>query len=567
MNEDPGLLNGHVVYFNNHLAFGYIIDENINPVFFHLNSFATKLYRTTVFNQRVCYKQYGNNDGPYHRKYSVIEGSMSLEEVDSSCFKAYSNKDCLSKDDLATIFHSEYKQVVFQGIEFNFDLDFTNETLEDKLIFFVDCTFHENVLFLQCKFDRSVFFLDCKFHRNFSFKGSVIKENLHLESSAFLGYGGASFRGVECENIYFDFGIQGPKDLVWFNELNLSASLIISGSFQNQIQFHGDQDSHSKFSKINEIVIGKEYYNSQSANRTTIEAEISFSNIIVKTIEILNSEIDRIYIDHLEISALEIYNSEVDGLISITNSTFQGKDGCCAIKNCSIGTKIIFKNDHFHGHLNLDGTIADKLVLLENCDFSENGSISVYSLLTDKFRIYPTSLLFNKNRYIFRCPKFLLLKREKEFKKRTRNSPEERLKLTDEYISLKNWFRDAGLIDFEDIAYFNQRSKKRMNIFHKLFFKNIFGWGVRLWNLLWSSLIIILLFSITFILITDLNISHSILLSFQSFTGGIFGSWLNLCPQTDNPMSSISLVVVVERTLGVIFVTVFIGAYMRKILR
>jgi len=567
MNEDFELHHGNVVYFNNYLAFGYIVNENLNPVFFHLNSFSTKLYRTAVFNQKAGYRLFEKHKDPYSRDYSVLDNTLELQDIGKSSFKEYSEKDDLTIENLGAILESEDKIIVFQGIEINFDLYFLNKTIPDKLIFFADCVFNNNVLFLQCQFDRSVFFLSCKFYQNFSFKGSIIKESLHLEASSFLGSGGASFRGIACENIYFDFGIQGPKDLVWFNELNISNRLIISGTFISQIQFHGDQDSGEKLSRINEIIIGKEYYNSQNANRTSIKAEISFFNIIGNTIEIINTEIDKISINNLKISSLAIYNAEIKGLISISNSTFHGSKACCVIQNASVGTKMLFKNDHFHGSLDLDGTIADKLVLIEDCNFPGNGSLSVYSLLTDKFRIYPPTLLFNKEEYIFSCPKFLLLKREKNFKKITKRSTEERLKLTDEYISLRNWFKDAGMIDFEDIAYFNQRSKKRINIFQVVFFRNIFGWGVRLWNLLWSSMAIILLFSIVFLLITDLNISHAMLLSFQSFTGGIFGSWLTLCPQTDNPMSLTSLLVVMERTLGVIFVTVFIGAYMRKILR
>lgn len=558
---------GHVVYFNNHVGFGYIIDNENRPIFFHLNSFSEKTYRTALINQKVRYNLFKTNDSPFNREHCVLDDSLIINKGKRNYIKNQIKSKHILKGEFNNFLNSEEKIIILKDIVFDFELNYTTVKIKDKIIFFLDCTFNKNVLFINCLFDESVFFLNCKFYNQFSFKDSIIKNDLHLEASYFEGNDGVSFRGLECKNIYFDFGINGPKEMVWLNELKVTNNLIISGYFQSPIQLHGDQDSNSKVSKINRIIIGKEYYNSQCANRTKINAPLNFSNIVTDKIEIINTEIENIQLNNIQAKNLTTSNIEVNGYFNISNTIFSSVNECCTIENCNISSKIIFRNDHFHGVLNLDSTVVDKLVLIEDCLFEKNGCISIYSLITDKFKITPPSLLFNNSKTFLTCPKFKLLKREKHFKSLTKKSRAERLKLADEYISLRNWFNKEGVVDFEDIAYYNQRSRRKINIFQYIFYKNIFGWGVRIWNLLWSSMMFILTFSIIYKFLANITITHSLLLSFQSFFGVIFGSWINVCPQVDNPLSIISLIVVFEEALGIVFITIFIGAYMRKLLR
>lgn len=567
MKNNQEFQEGHVVYFNNHLGFGYIIDKEYRPIFFHLISFCEKSYRTASTNQKVKYSLFNANESPFNRKHSVLDDSLIPIKGGNRYFKNHIKSNRILKSEFHEFLNSDEKIVIFKDIIFDFELNYTAVRIKDKLILFLDCTFNKNVLFINCNFDESVFFLNCKFYNQFSFKNSILKENIHLEASSFEGNNGVSFRGLECKNIYFDFGINGPKDMVWLNELKVTNDLIISGYFQSQIQLYGDQDSDSTMSNINRIIIGKEYYNSQSANRTKIKATLSFSNIISNRIEIINTEIDKIQFNNSQVQNLTVSDIEVNGLFSITNTKFLGLNECCKIENCNISSKIILRNDHFHGLLNLDSTVVDKLVFIEDCTFKDNGCISIYSLITDKFKITPASVLFNNSKSILSSPKFKLLKREKYFKNVTKESQIERSKLTDEYISLRNWFNKEGLVNYEDIAYYNQRSRKKNNIFQYIFFQNIFGWGVRIWNLLWSSLAFILAFGILYKFLGSMSLMYSLLLSFQSFLGAIFGSWININSQIDNPLSIISLIVVIEEAFGIIFVTIFIGAYMRKLLR
>ncbi|MCP9479421.1 hypothetical protein NNA33_16085 [Marisediminitalea aggregata] len=60
----------------------------------------------------------------------------------------------------------------------------------------------------------------------------------------------------------------------------------------------------------------------------------------------------------------------------------------------------------------------------------------------------------------------------------------------------------------------------------------------------------------------DMSWLASFALSIQGFTGNFFGKWPDY-----EPSGLIAALTVLESVLGIVFITVFIGAYIRKLLR
>ena len=113
------------------------------------------------------------------------------------------------------------------------------------------------------------------------------------------------------------------------------------------------------------------------------------------------------------------------------------------------------------------------------------------------------------------------------------------------------------------MAYFHMRQCYHSNVFTRFVFGVIFGWGVRLSNIAISSLIVILIFSgVIMISAPKIVFLKALSLSTQSFISSFFGKWDDYPPE-----GMLSGIVTFESIVGVIFITVFVGAYLRKLLR
>jgi ABC-type Co2+ transport system permease subunit len=89
------------------------------------------------------------------------------------------------------------------------------------------------------------------------------------------------------------------------------------------------------------------------------------------------------------------------------------------------------------------------------------------------------------------------------------------------------------------------------------------GWGVYLRNIALSSLVMVLLFAAVYQLLNQqLTLPQSVLLSFQSFISSFLGDW-----SVYNLSATMTTLITLESYLGVLFITVFVGAYIRKLLR
>jgi hypothetical protein len=113
------------------------------------------------------------------------------------------------------------------------------------------------------------------------------------------------------------------------------------------------------------------------------------------------------------------------------------------------------------------------------------------------------------------------------------------------------------------MAYFHMRQSYHSNVSTRFVFGIILGWGVRLSNIAIFSKIVVLLFS-GVIMISDSkkNFLKALSLSTQGFICSFFGKW------DDYPPGGMLLgIVTFESIVGVISITAFVGAYLRKLLR
>ena len=116
------------------------------------------------------------------------------------------------------------------------------------------------------------------------------------------------------------------------------------------------------------------------------------------------------------------------------------------------------------------------------------------------------------------------------------------------------------------MAYFHMNDCFSDNSAYKAIFGTIFGWGVRLTNILISSLIIMVLFFCIYLSIDGLTLMTSLTLAIQSF----FGILLDPIFETQDTKlftQAVNWWVTAESVLGIFFITVLVGAYVRKMLR
>ncbi|MGO1709133.1 MAG: hypothetical protein ACTHZH_15905, partial [Oleiphilaceae bacterium] len=154
-------------------------------------------------------------------------------------------------------------------------------------------------------------------------------------------------------------------------------------------------------------------------------------------------------------------------------------------------------------------------------------------------------------------PAFGLLAREHltEFRK------EDRRHLAEAYTRFKNWMADTGHLREEDHAFFHMRHYKESHGLQRWLLGGIFGWGIRFRNILMSALLVTLAFAVVYFFI-GFRPNEAAMLSLQSFISSFFGSW----PEA-TATGLLSVIVTLESMTGVLFVTVLVGAYIRKLLR
>lgn len=510
-------------------------------------------------------------------KNSYIDNKDSLLEISKNRVKSNQIKiindfsGCNIQEEIERE-KGKYKILVFIGCSFDEDIELssnfdknkkpTNDFKCDVELAFLDCTFNKN-LTLSAIFSSNIWIVDCNIKAQFSLKNSKISGNAHLESNCFEGEGGVSFRGVSAKNLYIDFETIGSEDIFWFNELNVPGIVSIGGSFKSKIQILSDQFNPSKYkdgTEIGKLFIGLEYtdIDVDRDNPMISDDPIEIRGLKTQNISMFGVDAKSISISDLRCSGdVSLQDVSTNKDLEILRVNIKGAD--LIIDKSSIGRHMFIHDNKLPHTMTLSGTSVSEVSYIENNEFLPvTSNINFSRFTTSKLLFSPVSDLYanKKNGFLkFKPHDFSLLLQDSN-------------DLGDQYCSLKHWFSDSGRLKEEDMAYFHMNDCFSDNPIYKAIFGTIFGWGVRLTNILISSLFIMVLFYVIYICI-GMTPMTSLTVTIQSFFGILLDPIFEIGDISNNQKftQEVNWWVTAESVLGIFFITVLVGAYVRKMLR
>jgi len=532
------------------------------------------------------------------------EKSDQIKIIDD--FSGYGIQEEIEKE------KGKYKALVFIGCSFEDGIILSSDFKCDVELAFLNCTFNE-YLILSTFFSSNIWIVDCNIKGYLSLKGSKISGNAHLESNCFEG--GVSFRGMSADNLYVDFETIGSEDIFWFNEMNVPGVVSIGGNFKSKIQILSDQNNPSKYkdnTEIGKLFIGSEYYKRGqyvdgklhslicdntnatiidkihiggvlvhtditikqehylSINNILIEGSRNINNIFIQDlnlekISLLSNDCRNVSCNNLSISNdFEINSNSIDNL----NLNSSNIDRHLIIRDNKIGAKASLFESSFEATyiedndfkplsgINFSESYVSEATYIEDNDFKPLSSINFSKFLTNKLVFYPSSSLYlNKKDTFFKLapPKFDLIERA--------NGSD--ISKGEQYCALKHWLADGGKMHDEDIATFHMNNLFATSKISRFILGGVFGWGIRLNNIVISILFIVLIFSFIYTF-QELHYYNALLTSVQSFFSILLDPIVNVWDETNTKIIWVSML---ESIIGIFFITVLVGAYVRKMLR
>lgn len=452
---------------------------------------------------------------------------------------------------LAAVFASSAdKTLIFYQCEFQ-DIHLSGLYF-DKDVLFCQCTFLENFRLISSEFSKSVWFPHCTFYKHFSLKGCQLAGSVHLESSCFLGEGGLSLRGVHCRNIYLDLGVKGPSDMIWLNEISVSGVLSIGGEFRSEIQLFNCQDEVSALKMpVGHLCIGTELYQNEKANLTRSSSDIRVFGYAFRTVAIKNVELNALYLTDLTANTLAIHSCNVQKDIELKH-LHVAQD--LSIAEVMVARNLKLETCQIQQSLSLANSSVSQCTYLEDVVVDKDDSIDMYRFISARLYTNVPEIFVGKAKFRFFSPR--------DFAGLVKHNSSKRME--EQYSNLKQWFHDTGKLAYEDMAFFHMRDVSAPGVLTKFFLGRVFGWGVRISNIALSSLMVMILFAALYFLSPNaLSLKESFLLSIQSFSGAFFGAW---APSLDSK-NDLLFLVALQSYVGVFFITTFVGAYIRKLLR
>lgn len=553
------IMNQYInLYFDNkNNRFSLFIDEAEKIHFAYWHELKKHDIRHLLDGQKFEAELSENQD--LHHSRGVKIAAINTIENDLIYKTKIIQGDTITSDNFKNL-TSQNQHLVFINCKFD-DLDIHEFNIANSLAI-IDSEFLGNFRLLSSKIDGDLWMPNCRFNKHFSLKSSEINGSIHLEGADFSGAGGASFRGVNAQNIYLDLGVQGGNDLFWLNEMTVPGVVVIGGDFKNEVQILLQQDKNenanlSKKECVGSVIIGVELYEFENANKTNIKSGLKIDGITINEhLHIKHLDTDRLTISNVAAQKIDINGVSVNTDLEISNCTSNAKscvnsNGSIFLKCSSVGRHLKINNNKFDT-CNLSGTAVSEVTYFENNTLGEVASINLNRFTTSRFLIHPANFLYGNSRMgVFKAKSFAVL------------SAKNNLELGNQYCSLKHWLTDSGNLKLEDVAFFNMQQCFNDNKLTKFVFGGVFGWGVRLSNIALSSMVLISLFAaIYFYLIPDISVIKAVSLSTQSFISSFFGKWDDYAPE-----GVISSIVTFESLVGILFITVFIGSYIRKLLR
>ncbi len=444
-------------------------------------------------------------------------------------------------------------------------------------ILFYGCRWLGKANFFNMNIQGDLVFLGCSFLDAFTLKETTVDGSVHMEGCDFSGAGGASFRGLQAQALYLDFGVKGPQDMVWLNELCIQQDVVIGGVFTGDIQVMRLQDervftptflSNKEQDRacFRRLCIGKEFYKNQNINKSILHGLLDVQGLHMgELIQIECAEIAGINLLSLGGSvAVSCAYSHILGSVFVHGQHAQSLIRHLNFQESYIEGHLDIREVLIQGELNLDGATVNRVIRLHGVSFEIDGGLKLARLCVNRLVMDDFSALYGRyqTRAWWKNPTFKMLQRETVQQSLNQGKP---IELIQEYVLLKHLLSQEGQLQLEDEAFYNMR---KLDHWYQdvgmLIYNYVFGWGVRLQNILITVSLLILVFAALYhMYFPNFDRWASLQLSIQSMFMAFFGA---ITPQV-TANSALSWLVLCESVLGVVFITVFVGAYVRRLLR
>lgn len=432
-------------------------------------------------------------------------------------------------------------------------------------VVFIDCCFEGNFRLMGAHVQGGIWFLNCIFKYHFSLRGAHINGNAVLFGCDFRGSGGISFRGLQGRSIFLEHGIRGGDDMLWFNELSLSGCVAISGTFSTRVEILARQDDNPVNSdpKLNRVVIGKDGYSHENLSENQFLGGIECRGYQLQgSFEIHNSIINDLVIDKIGVDHIVVDGCEISRDVVLDHVQPNDQTKGIAVTHCIIERHLRLTAHGLRGRLDLSDTSVGHMWMLKLDEpISHVPQIRLKDFHAGSALFQPVRLIYGavRRRRFFAPPALGFLAMAKQSGSTTN---EDRQELADAYTSCKNWLATSGHLLEEDHAFFHMRNARERWLLKRCLLGGIFGWGIYLRNILLSAAGLVALFALLYTLMGVGALPDMMVLSAQSFISSFFGEW-----PAYPPVGILSVMITLESMLGVIFITILVGAYIRKLLR
>ena len=432
-------------------------------------------------------------------------------------------------------------------------------------VVFIDCCFEGNYRLLDSSIHGSIWFLNCTFRFHFSLRGTCLDGNAVLFGCDFRGSGGISFRGLQGRSIYLEYGTRGSEDMLWLNELSLSGCVAINGIFAMRVEMLAQQDDNPVNSdpKLHRVLIGKRDYTHESLSENQFLGGIECRGYQFQgSFEVHNSIVSDLMLDQVDANHISVDKCEISRDVVLNCIQPRDEKKGIVIANSVIERHLRLTACYLRGCLDLSYTSVGQMWTLElSTPNSGVPRVRLDHFYAGTARFEPVELIYGAicQRRLLTPPVFQFLEGAERSGMLT---GERRRALAEAYTSCKNWLATSGHLLEEDHAFFHMQNTRESRLLKRYLFGGIFGWGIHLWNILLSAIGLIAFFAILYTSIGAGAFLDMIILSAQSFISSFFGQW----PEY-SPVGILSILITLESMLGVIFITILVGAYIRKLLR
>ncbi|MDX1597595.1 MAG: hypothetical protein R3295_02945 [Marinobacter sp.] len=429
----------------------------------------------------------------------------------------------------------------------------------------INCEVLGDFRWLGARFRGSFWCLNCRFNNHFSLKSAHLDGSVVMFGCDFSGAGGISFRGIQACSVLMEFGTRGSDDMLWLNEMTLSGCLALNGSFQAPVQLMAVQDEApvNDSPSLGQVYIGRQSYHAEQLSRNGFEGGLFVDGYTVSgCLEIRRSHLNQLRLEELTAESILVDNCELAADLWLDRVTVTDEEVGISIQDTLVGRHLRMTGHHFRGRLCLNGSSVGQAWMLElNAPEEGTPKVEMMRFHAEQAWFDPVSLVYGvkPDRRSTTPPPFGLLAGAMT----PRPSGDDRRHLAEAYTRFKNWMSTTGHLREEDHAFFHMRHHKETSRVRRFLLGGVFGWGIRFRNILAAALMISILFAAAFMAV-GIRTGEAVMLSLQSFISSFYGQWSEPEPAATGLLS---VLVTLESMIGVLFVTVLVGAYIRKLLR